>query len=294
MPARLISRQTVGYLVRWSRFVSAFNEGDLLQGLVQSCVFQSSTEGADLKALVEGGASAPGLRAISIYALSQSLGQPRETVRRKVKALLALGRLVEVAGGVRIPDGHLATDRSSVALTELAVFTRDFVRALTAAGLPTRDAPAPAGLALCRAVLARTTNQYCLRLVDELNRLSDGDVMTPLVFSALSAANIAHLPLDPRGTYAHFDVPVPERERRPVTILALSDHLGMPRETTRRYVNKIAADGGFKRIKGGYISVEGPFQTDEVRQVRARVANLTRRFVVELPVSILDVVAGGA
>lgn len=293
MASRLIVRSSVDYLVRWANFASSYNGGDLVMALVQSTVFQASTDHLD-RLLI--GNTAPGLdmmdgvRGISIYALASALSQPRETIRRKVKHLEGKGYIVRAADGFRIPDGHLGTNRSSQALLELAAFTQEYLTTLTGLGLvgPGESAIPNRSLALFK--LARSTNTFCLRVLEDLSRLSEGDVMRPLIFSAISVANTRHLPLDPEAADADWGVPLPDELRRPVTALALAQHMGLPRETMRRYLAKVELAGGCRRVRGGYIAVEAAFDTPAAREVSERIVAHARRFVAVTPISILKAV----
>lgn len=286
MPNRLIVRQSVDYLVRWARLVASRHEGDLLEALILATTLQASTDHLDRPSAQADPASGP--RTISTYALALSLGQPRETVRRKVKHLIGLGLLVESPGGVRVPEHRLETDCVRRHLTDLAAITRDFLTRLCEYGLdaaPPRPSMSPEA---ARALLLRATNTYCLRLIEDMSRMSGGDVMRPLVFSAITVANTRHIVMDPDSPYAMFTEPLPDAMRRPVTALALAVELGLPRETTRRYLAKVEALGGCRRVRGGYIVTEAAFGTSDALAQIERIQANARRFAASLPIAALD------
>jgi hypothetical protein len=89
--------------------------------------------------------------------------------------------------------------------------------------------------------ISRLAAQYFLRLLDVIKPLHDGDPMKAIIFTAIWSANVSHLRPN-LGFDATDDVP-PDEERRPVTISAISQSLGIPFETVRRYVAKLIADG---------------------------------------------------
>lgn len=292
MPNRLIVRQSVDYLVRWARLVASRHEGDLLEALILATTLQASTDHLDRpSALATPDAPASGPRTISIYALASALGQPRETVRRKVKHLIALGVVTESPGGVRIAEGRLEDDCAQRHLADLAGITRNFLARLCECGLETAPARPPASPEAARALLLRATNTYCLRLIEDMSRMSGGDVMRPLVFSAITVANTRHLQMDPEAPYAWFGEPLPDAMRRPVTALALAVELGLPRETTRRHLAKLEALGGCRRVRGGYIVAEAAFGTPDAQALVERIQANTRRFAATLPIASLDLAA---
>lgn len=289
MPNRLIVRLSADYLVRWAQFASSYNGGDLLMALVQSTVFQVSTEPLDRSA--RGGREPSrflpeGARGISAYALASALGQPRETVRRKVKHLLAQGYVVEGPDGIRIPDGHLDTARSTQALSELAVMTEDFLTSLARLGVTAPVIGGTTDRSEAAFQLARATNRFCLRVLEDMARSAGGDMIGPLVFSAISVANTRHLALEPDSAIARWESPIQDDLRRPITALALAQVMGLPRETLRRYLAKVVSAGGCRRVRGGYIAVETAFQSRDAKDLAERIVIHARHLVAAMPASI--------
>ncbi len=89
--------------------------------------------------------------------------------------------------------------------------------------------------------IVRLTAQYFLRTLDVAKAVHDGDPIKAIIFTAIWSANSSHLRPD-LGFYASDDPP-PDDMRRPITISAIAESLGMPNETVRRYVKKLIADG---------------------------------------------------
>src|SRR5579859_7213292 len=80
---------------------------------------------------------AESVRPISRQAIAESLGIPRETVRRKVAYLIEQGFLTEDRGGVITARGVIGNDRFVSAQKRVVVFVRQFLSDLTSyVGLP--------------------------------------------------------------------------------------------------------------------------------------------------------------
>ncbi len=281
MAERLIVRLAIDYLVRWARRMADHHEGDLLQALVYATAFQTATDYLDRP----GGTGHPA--AISTYSLALALGQPRETVRRKVKRLTATGWLEETGSGVRASAAEIETVRGRRLAADISQLTRELINGLAALGLPVSGAAAPGAPRDARARLVRASNACALRLIELMARNTEGDVIRPVLFAAISVANTRHLPQDPASRFARFAEPLPDSERRPVTALALSREMGLPRETTRRYLAKIESRGGCRRVPGGYITNEAYFFTPQAQAMSVQIQANARRLAATLPISVL-------
>jgi hypothetical protein len=103
--------------------------------------------------------------------------------------------------------------------------------------------------------VARVSTGYFLRALRLLTDLGHGDVLDAIICQAIISANTGHL------NQLHDSVPRPppppglprDDQRKPISILALADSLGLPFETTRRHVNRLIKNGACKRVKGGVI-----------------------------------------
>jgi hypothetical protein len=102
--------------------------------------------------------------------------------------------------------------------------------------------------------VGRLSTEYVLRALQLIAEIEGGDLVRAIIGQAIIAANTAHLERDRSGpAYAgRLDVP-PDSARRPISVLALSQSLGLPFETTRRHVNKLIASGRCRRVTGGVI-----------------------------------------
>jgi hypothetical protein len=98
---QLAGRLATEYLLRAADAVNLTLSGDLTMALVFIGVVQANL------LLTPGGAESPCRRPISGGALAASLQIPAETVRRKVKALIAAGYLRREDGGLVAPPEAL-------------------------------------------------------------------------------------------------------------------------------------------------------------------------------------------
>ncbi len=118
-------------------------------------------------------------------------------------------------------------------------------------------------------VAARLGADYFLRALSLITSLHDGDIIAAIIWQAIVTANTAHL--DP-GEYTGAAAPPPDDVRRPVSVLSLSQSLGMPFETTRRYVNRMIEAGQCERIRGGGVVPAKVLNSE--RSQAARLENL--------------------
>jgi len=82
-------------------------------------------------------------------------------------------------------------------------------------------------------------------LLDEMATGMGGlEPLDALLVLAINQANIAPLTRDPeaRARYGALDAPAPDGERRPVSINAIAASLGLPFETARRRIRRLAAE----------------------------------------------------
>jgi hypothetical protein len=147
------------------------------------------------------------------------------------------------------------------------------------AGGPSAVAPAEPSDSTLR-LAHRISIDYTIRFLTLLRSLGPGDLVDTLVSLALIQANVGHIdnPIGAPADGIRADGAVPDALRRPVSVLALADTLGLPYETTRRRLAQLAAAGYCTRVPGGVITpvaTDGPGH-DAVR--RANLANLQRMF----------------
>lgn len=89
---------------------------------------------------------------------------------------------------------------------------------------------------------------YVLRSLGLLSELFDGDIVRGAVFLAVLQASTQHLRHDPARLNG---APIGDEARRATSLSAIARSLGLPVETTRRHVMRLAADGFLARTEAG-------------------------------------------
>ncbi|MGA0604239.1 hypothetical protein ACO2Q3_26285 [Caulobacter sp. KR2-114] len=127
----------------------------------------------------------------------------------------------------------------------------------------------------------RLSSEYFLRSARLMTETTQGDLMKAVVLRAILAANIGHLDQNPNvaAQFSGVDSPPPDDLRRPVSVLSVAGSLGLPFETTRRYVNKLIREGRCVRVKGGVLAPAATLDSPEQEQaLLLNLANLRRLF----------------
>jgi predicted transcriptional regulator len=198
-------------------------------------------------------------RPIRPYPLAQSLGLPRERVRRKVVALVADGFLEAAPLGMIAPARVFARDdmRSSI-LANSALVVRLY-KGLARAGVDNAPPPIDGDLDIAdlpNMAISRVTARFWLRAMDEICKLFPGDLLTGLTYVGVINANTSYLNALDDLPYADIDDHVPDSARRPITAIALAAELGLPRESVRRHVRALENLGVCQVVKKGLIVPE--------------------------------------
>lgn len=89
-------------------------------------------------------------------------------------------------------------------------------------------------------VAARLGGEFFVRGIEIAARAHGGDLLRGIIFTAIAVANSEHLGAGGEASGA-------TGEKRPVSVLAISNSIGVPYETTRRYVNMMVRDGQCER-----------------------------------------------
>jgi predicted transcriptional regulator len=92
-----------------------------------------------------------------------------------------------------------------------------------------------------RAVLRAGTALF-LRAIDNITTFAGGDLRSGLVFVAIWTANMRQV-THSSANLEYGDTSPPDELLRPISVLALSESLCIPYETTRRHVEKLAEAG---------------------------------------------------
>jgi hypothetical protein len=131
-------------------------------------------------------------------------------------------------------------------------------------------------------IATRLSSDYFIRSLRLLSEWAGGDVMTSLISLAIIQGNIGHLDRSggPGGDFADPSTPPPDELRRPVSVLSISEALGLPYETTRRHVQKMLKAGQCVRVKRGVVlsvsALSGPAHAAFLRSNLSNVRRLYR------------------
>ncbi|MGA0604449.1 hypothetical protein ACO2Q0_00475 [Phenylobacterium sp. VNQ135] len=202
------------------------------------------------------------LRPISINAISQSLGLPFETVRRRVRRLAQLGLCRNAPGGIVVipaarvgfPGHHRELEAGYAALSALHA-------ALAQAGV-VFEAPAPRqGEASPVRAAARLWSEYLLRVV-VLALAAFGDVVSAAIWFEVFRSNTE---LDCRTACLGAEV-----DRQPVTASQAARRLRLPIETTRRRLWDLAEMGSCVRARRGFVVPDAALERGAVIQLAAQ------------------------
>lgn len=216
-------------------------------------------------------------RPVSINAVAQSLRLPFETVRRRFQGLAREGLCLIGPQGVIVPrsadtsPAYIAKQRARY--ERARSFHQDLAARDILPGAEQAQTWPPAAEPLVRAA-NRALSEYVLRACNDLIALT-GDVLSSLVLLELVLANTRVL------SNAELDAwrRAPGQVGRPIRIAALAAPLRLSRETVRRRLNALEAQGFCRRTTGGLVAT-APVSVwpGLARLAEANQANLQRLF----------------
>jgi hypothetical protein len=85
-------------------------------------------------------------------------------------------------------------------------------------------------------VAARLAGEFFIRGVEIIARAHGGDLLKGIIFTAIAVANREAAPVAGR-----------DQAPRPVSVMSIASSIGVPYETTRRYVNLLVGQGFCER-----------------------------------------------
>lgn len=209
-------------------------------------------------------------RPISVNALSQSLGIPFETVRRRVARLATIGLYRVTSHGVIVPRWVLRISSHKAAAEAGYDRVRTLYWRLVRLGARPELPPATPweGPPPLRAV-ARSSADYLLRLV-ATTTAELGDVVNAAVWLEVLRSSHEHMP---------EAVGISMEDRRPVRITTLAKRVGIPHETARRRAAELVARGACELTREGVVLAPKVLDRPEfVRIVSANHTDLNRMF----------------
>jgi DNA-binding Lrp family transcriptional regulator len=195
-------------------------------------------------------------RRVSISRVADSLDLRFETVRRRINRLKEKGAVVSDAAGVIVPESYFHTPANAATVVAIdALAAQTYWRLADLGYFNDRPLPSPPYHPPehpYRAV-ARHFMSYALRLGGEM-RLLCVDYMNLLLVLNLSYLNTADLG-DARSPAPEAGgAPlVADADKTPISIAALARDSGVPFETTRRRLAKLAEQDICRAVGGGYI-----------------------------------------
>jgi len=198
-------------------------------------------------------------RPISINAIASSLSLPFETVRRRIKRLIAGGVAEVTPEGIRLVGATLRTPHHRATLDSTFATVRGLYERLKVNGcLELMDLPPPNGPGWSPEappvrIVWRAASDYLLRMMEHLlpnfPSLSRGFIVL-----AVFRLNTLTLPDAERGgdglTPDDF---VPDSYRRPARASEVAAMLGLPHETVRRHLTALVEEERCARVGGGFI-----------------------------------------
>lgn len=190
-----------------------------------------------------------GREPMGIRELARRLDTPFETVRRQVLKLVRKGACRHERGGISLAPMTLRSPRTNEMLRKIhleAVRMLDALRRIKIGQFkPPRSSNAARSLNRQQAVIVVSSIRVLLAALKVLRGFFDGDLMTGLVFTAIRAANVKHITNTTPG--ANRDI-LPDSDRRPVSVMAISNSMKLPYETVRRHTAKLMKQGICVRV----------------------------------------------
>jgi len=186
--------------------------------------------------------------AIGIRELARRLDIPFETVRRQVHKLVRSRACRAEDGGICLAPSFRRSTRTNAMLRKIhleAVRMLDGLRRIRIGHYkPPGSSATSRTLSKEQAVVVAASIRLLLAALKALRGFFKGDLMSGLVFTAIRAANTKHITNTVPG--ANKDL-LPDSDRRPVSMMAISNSLRLPYETVRRHAAKLIRQGMCRR-----------------------------------------------
>ncbi|MDP2374472.1 hypothetical protein [Reyranella sp.] len=187
---------------------------------------------------------------VGVRELARRLNLPYETVRRHAAGLVRAGQCTATREGISVVPAALKSRSTVDWMRKTYLNTERMLVDLTRARLAKYEAPPglperQGKLTREQMVIAIASTRQLLAGIRMLGDLWNGDLLRGLVFSAIWTANVKHV--INTATAAHQAV-LPDDQRRPVSILAISNSLRLPYETVRRHAVALEKAGICQRV----------------------------------------------
>lgn len=279
--SRLILQCAIPHFVQGVATLEHFGGGDPLTGVLALSIIEANVRHIirdPVLALRYAGVDNPPpddiRRPISVGALAASFSIPYDAARRRVADLEARGLCRRTTRGVYIPAIVLETEANRQALGRSLATVRALAADIHAAAPDfdliggAKPVPGITPPVSQERLAARFTAEYVLRFAERLTRTT-ADFGRGMILLAILEANYQPLRenLEVARRYASVQRPPPDELLAPISVLALSNALKQPFETTRRNVNVLIRTRRCIRTPKGIIVPAQAFQTRLAREV---------------------------
>jgi DNA-binding transcriptional regulator YhcF (GntR family) len=190
--------------------------------------------------------------AVGVRELARRLNLPYETVRRHAMELVRAGQFSATREGIAVVPAVLRSRANVDVMRKLYLNTERMLVELTRAGLakykvPSRSAARRRNLTPDQMVIATASTRRLLAGIRMLGDLWHGDLLRGLIFTAIWTANVKHVT---NSAPAISQTVLPDDQRLPVSVLAISSSLRLPYETVRRHAQALEKAGLCHRVRG--------------------------------------------
>ena len=140
------------------------------------------------------------------------------------------------------------------------------------------DAPADLPNAALQRYVMRVGADFFIDTATAFASVFDGNLLTALIFISIAQGSVQHMNRPAHLSAEAVDGVFPDDLRRPVSVLGLSQFLGLPYETTRRHVARLIKLGYCRKVGGKGVIIPGEvMRSPEVNKlVAANFRNMGR------------------
>ncbi|MDR6790269.1 DNA-binding Lrp family transcriptional regulator [Sphingomonas sp. BE138] len=216
-------------------------------------------------------------RATSVLAVSSSMGLSYATVRNRMRSLGERGIMLPRGSGYVVPvNPMICGDPGSLAEQDFAAI-QSLLNVMQSQGfqsLPKTSRTASS------ARVGRAIVEFAVRSLEGFAE-QHGSITTGSIWASIIAANVrgllsgAQLP----DGYAQASQPLPDSERRPVSLRKIASEVNLPFETVRRHVATMVKRGSVDVDKRGVIVPARALTTpQQIARSRLNIGYLRRLF----------------
>ncbi|NBB52377.1 hypothetical protein GVN24_29260 [Rhizobium sp. CRIBSB] len=220
----------------------------------------------------------------NVSSIAASLDMPRETVRNKLEEMLETGLVHRSGGGIILRTQTLISERFLPAVPRYLDATADFVKGIAdASGCSLQP-----GQALLNPVwpvagaVLRLSTAHVLRYIANLRAMTPGvSLVDSFLVMAVMQETAAHLRTDPGALAQAAALGWAPMQAAGVSGLHLSRAFDIPRETVRRRLAALVAEGLLERSPAGY-RLAATRQGEPLLQLQERTMADTRALIWRL------------